>query len=74
MLKLSGVQACDQSKLSEEESRVVDKFLLEGRLAGLELEESEREILAHIHMKMAENKTDFRKRVEVSKSVCFVQH
>lgn len=48
---------------------MVDKFLLEGRLAGLELEESKREILAYIHMKMAENKTEFRKRVEVSMSV-----
>ncbi|XP_054285847.1 oligopeptidase A [Macrosteles quadrilineatus] len=57
---------CDQSKLTEEEQRVVDKFLLEGRLAGLDLEENKREELANIYIKMAEARSMYTKRVEVS--------
>jgi len=59
-------KACDQTKLTEEEQRVVDKYVLEGRLAGLDLDESKREQLANIHLKMANQREMFNKRVQMS--------
>uniref|UniRef100_A0A1B6FE92 oligopeptidase A n=1 Tax=Cuerna arida TaxID=1464854 RepID=A0A1B6FE92_9HEMI len=56
----------DQSKMTEEDQRVIDKFILEGRLAGLDLEEIKREELANVHIRMAECRSDFTMRMQVS--------
>lgn len=60
------IQECDESKMTEEEHRVVEKYVIEGRLNGLDLSDQGQEILATIHNNLAEEKKKFKKRVEVS--------
>uniref|UniRef100_A0A1B6E4N2 Peptidase M3A/M3B catalytic domain-containing protein n=1 Tax=Clastoptera arizonana TaxID=38151 RepID=A0A1B6E4N2_9HEMI len=60
---------CDASKVAEEENRVIGKYLLEGRLSGLELSDTDRVILAKTRNVLAEEKAKYNTRVEASSKV-----
>lgn len=58
--------------MTEEDQRVVDKYLLEGRLSGLDLEEGKRKKLARIHIDIVKEGTNFVTRVKVLQIVVSV--
>lgn len=49
-----------------EESRLVQKYLLEGKLNGLGLKEKDREILRDILLKLVKERTNFKNKVNVA--------
>ncbi|XP_073999508.1 oligopeptidase A [Rhodnius prolixus] len=56
----------DVSKLTEEEQRVVSKFLVEGKLNGLNLDGNNQETFAEILVNLASETSKFSQRVKVS--------
>uniref|UniRef100_A0A023EZR5 Putative oligopeptidase n=1 Tax=Triatoma infestans TaxID=30076 RepID=A0A023EZR5_TRIIF len=56
----------DVSKLTEEEQRVVSKFLVEGKLNGLDLDGNKREAFAELSKDLANETAKFNHRVKVS--------
>ncbi|XP_067004698.2 uncharacterized protein [Anabrus simplex] len=59
-------KAWDRSSAKEDQRRVVDKFLLEGRLNGLDLEPQESLHLNNILNKLSQERGTFRSKVEVA--------
>uniref|UniRef100_A0A0A9ZFU9 Oligopeptidase A n=3 Tax=Lygus hesperus TaxID=30085 RepID=A0A0A9ZFU9_LYGHE len=57
---------CDTSKYTEEEQRLVAKYISEGRLNGLDLGSSQRESFLNSSVDLGSEKEQFRKRVKVS--------
>ena len=58
-------QEMDESKLSEEESRVIKKFVTEGKLNGLDLKGEDTLIFGEISRKLAEEQKMFGGRTRV---------
>uniref|UniRef100_A0A1L8DU09 Putative oligopeptidase n=1 Tax=Nyssomyia neivai TaxID=330878 RepID=A0A1L8DU09_9DIPT len=59
-------QLTGSTTFTEEQKRVIQKYLLEGKLNGLELKEEEKSRMDHILGKLGEERTKFRKKVEIS--------
>ena len=64
-------EACKKAKeeinnLSEEEKRILDKYILEGKLYGLELSESDRRSLHQCMFKINDKKDEFRQKLEAA--------
>lgn len=58
---------CDTSKMTEEEQRIVKKFKVEGHLNGLDITSVDtKEVLNVTRAKLANEKSSFRSRVEIS--------
>ncbi|KAL1128969.1 hypothetical protein AAG570_013503 [Ranatra chinensis] len=63
----NALKKCDSTRLTEEDQRVVSKFLTEGKLNGLDLQGDNKIIFAELSKKLAGEKHKFRTRVEVAK-------
>ncbi|XP_059616787.1 uncharacterized protein LOC132261811 [Phlebotomus argentipes] len=52
--------------LSEEQKRIIQKYALEGKLNGLELDSHQKAVLDNALIKLGEERTKFRQKVELS--------
>lgn len=59
------VKTCDRSKLTEEQSRLVDKHVIEGRLNAIDAKPRYRSIHAYKTARLTQRMSQFRIRVEV---------
>lgn len=64
--KLTEFRTAEQNLTNDQHKRLVDKYILEGRLNGIELDPKKKEILNEILNKLRQEKTKFKDKLEIS--------